>query len=682
VSDTPSEAAARAAELRELLDRYNHHYYVLDEPLVPDAEYDRLLRELVELETEFPDLLVAESPTQRVGAAPATAFESVPHVTPMLSLGNAFSDEEVEDFDQRVRNRLDDDRELTYAAEPKLDGTAISLVYEQGVLRRAATRGDGTTGEDVTHNARTIRAIPLKLRGKGWPERLEVRGEIFMPKALFEAMNEQARAAGERTFVNPRNAAAGSLRQLDATITATRPLDIFVYSMVDAAEHGLITQFDSLQRLRDWGFRVCPETERVTGAQGCLDFYRRIGEIRNDLPYDIDGVVYKVDQLSLQRELGSVSRAPRWAIAHKFPAQEQLTTVEAVEWQVGRTGAVTPVARLEPVFVGGVTVSNATLHNIDELQRKDVRVGDTVVIRRAGDVIPEVVKVVNDRRPPRTRKIQLPKKCPVCQSAVTREADEAVARCTGGLFCAAQRKEALRHFASRRAMDIEGLGTKLIDQLVESGMVRTPADLYSLSVDDLAGLERMAEKSAKNLHGAIEKSRSTTLARFLFALGIREVGEATAGVLASHLGSLERISAASVEELQALPDVGPVVAARIRTFFEQAHNQEVIAALVAGGVHWPDVEGAPDKGELPLAGLTVVITGTLEGMTRDEAKASLSALGAKVTSSVSKKTSYLICGADPGSKRKKAEAAGVDILDEDGLDRLLSNSRQQSNQHA
>ena len=666
-----SAARARAAELRELLDRYNYHYYVLDEPLVPDAEYDRLLRELGELETQFPALLVPESPTQRVGAAPARAFRSVAHATPMLSLDNAFSDEEITEFDRRLRTRLDTDQVIVYAAEPKLDGTAIALTYEDGLLVSAATRGDGSTGEDVTHNARTIRSIPLKLRGTGWPERLEVRGEVFMPKAGFEAMNERARAAGEKTFVNPRNAAAGSLRQLDAGVTATRPLDIFAYSMVDAIGLGLNSQFDSLKRLQKWGFRVCPEIRQVSGPAGCLEFYRRLGEQRDELPYDIDGVVYKVDDLDLQRELGSVSRAPRWAIAHKFPAQEQLTTVEAVEWQVGRTGAVTPVARLSPVFVGGVTVSNATLHNIDELHRKDVRVGDTVIVRRAGDVIPEVVQVVKDRRPARARKLKLPAKCPVCRSDVIRVDGEAVARCTGGLYCAAQRKEALRHFASRRAMDIEGLGAKLVDQLVDQGLVHSPADLYRLTIEQLAGLDRMAEKSASNLVTAIEKSLDTSLSRFLFALGIRDVGEATASTLANHMGSLEALTAASEEDLQHLPDIGPIVAAHVHAFFQQPHNQEVIADLRSAGVKWPAIEVAPGADDKPLEGLTLVITGTLDAMPRDEAKRQLQALGAKVTGGVSKKTSFLICGADPGSKRQKAEAEGVSILDEAGLNLLL-----------
>lgn len=664
-------ARSRAAELRDLLNLYNHQYYVLDQPVVPDAEYDRLLRELAELEAGHPELLVPDSPTQRVGAAPARAFTSVSHATPMLSLDNAFSDDEVTDFDRRVKSRLDKDEVITYAAEPKLDGTAIALVYEQGVLASAATRGDGSVGEDVTHNARTIRAIPLKLRGTGWPARLEVRGEVFMPKAGFEAMNARAREAGTKTFVNPRNAAAGSLRQLDAAVTAERPLDIFVYSLVDAHGLGLTSQYASLGRLQDWGFRVCPEAEKVRGPKGCLRYYQRLGKDRDNLPYDIDGVVYKVDQLELQRELGSVSRAPRWAIAHKFPAQEELTTVEAVEWQVGRTGAITPVARLAPVFVGGVTVSNATLHNIDELHRKDVRVGDTVIVRRAGDVIPEVVQVVKDRRPARTRRIKLPAKCPVCRSDVIRVEDEAVARCTGGLFCAAQRKEALHHFASRRAMDIEGLGTKLIDQLVDQELIHTPADLYQLTVEQLSALDRMAEKSATNLADAIAGSRDTTLPRFLFALGIREVGEATATTLATHMGSLEALCEASVEQLQELPDVGPIVAAHVHAFFDQPHNQEVIAALREGGVMWPNIEVAQDAGNKPLARLTLVITGSLDGMTRDDAKQKLQALGAKVTASVSGKTSFLICGADPGSKRQKAEAEGVKILDEEGLNLLL-----------
>ena len=667
-------AKQRVAELREAIDHHSYLYHVLDAPEIPDVEYDRLFRELQELERAHPELIRPDSPTQRVGEAPVDGFSPAPHRVPMLSLDNAFDDEELLDFDRRVRERLDRDEPVEYAVEPKLDGAALSLIYERGILVRAATRGDGKTGEDVTHNARTIASIPLRLRGGDYPEILEVRGEVYMPRAGFEAFNEKARAAGEKTFANPRNAAAGSLRQLDPRMTASRPLDMFAYG-VGAREGGpeLLTHRQTLLRLRDWGLRICPEADLAIGADGCLAYHQAIMKRRDELDYDIDGVVYKVNDLALQADLGFVSRAPRWAVAHKFPAQEQLTVVEGIEWQVGRTGAVTPVARLTPVFVGGVTVSNATLHNIDDLSRKDVRVGDTVIIRRAGDVIPEVVQVIAERRKKGARRVKLPKVCPVCGSDVLRSEGEAVARCTGGLYCAAQRKEAIRHFASRRALDVEGLGDKLVDQLVERGWVTTPADVFSLTAEQLAGLDRMAEKSATKLVAAIERSRSTSLARFLFALGIRDVGEATATSLADYFGSLETLMSASEEDLQGVPDVGPIVASHVHTFFKQTHNLEVIDQMRSSGVHWPEHDGRPQTSEqLPLAELTVVITGMLESYTRDELKDRLQALGAKVTGSVSKRTSYLIAGDSPGSKLSKAEKLGVTVLDEEAVTSLLA----------
>lgn len=663
-------------ELREQIRNHNYRYHVLDDPEVPDAEYDRLMRELIALEEKYPELVTPESPTQRVGAEPVAAFGTIEHKVPMLSLENAFSEDELEDFDRRVRARLEieDAGDLIYyAAEPKLDGAAVSLLYEQGRLVRGATRGDGTTGEDITHNVRTIEGVPLRLLGDGYPDVLEVRGEVFMPKAGFEAYNARALAAGEKTFVNPRNAAAGSLRQLDPKLTAQRPLDIYLYA-VGYVEGGDLADRHSLilDQLQGWGLKTCPERTVVEGIAGCLEYYARIGQRRDDLPYDIDGVVYKVDSLADQRELGFVSRAPRWAIAHKFPAQEELTKVKAVEFQVGRTGALTPVARLEPVFVGGVTVSNATLHNIDELHRKDVRVGDTVIIRRAGDVIPEVVSVVKAKRAKKARRVELPTNCPVCGSAVERVEGEAVARCTGGLFCAAQRIEALKHFVSRRAMDIEGLGTKLIEQLVAGHHVRTPADLYSLSAETLASLDRMAEKSAQNLVSAIEQSKSTTLARFLFSLGIREVGEATASSLASHFGNLAALMEASHDDLLAVDDVGPIVAARITAFFAEQHNRDVIQDLIAAGVSWPDVQPADSGAGGALEGKTFVLTGTLPTMTRDEAKERIQRSGGKVVGSVSSKTSFLVAGAKAGSKLSKAQSLGVAILSEDELLDILN----------
>ena len=661
----------RVEQLRQQIADHNYRYYVLDDPSVPDAEWDRLMRELAELEQQFPELQHPDSPTQRVGGEVLEGFATVRHEVPMLSLGNAFTEEELADFDRRVRERLGEDGVISYAAEPKLDGVALSLLYRDGRLQRAATRGDGTTGEDVTHNARTIKAIPLELRGSGFPAVLEVRGEVYIPKAEFEAYNERARRKGEKTFVNPRNAAAGSLRQLDPRLTAERPLAFFAYStgLVEGAElpecHSQV-----MAAIRDWGLPVCPENDLVTGVEGCLAYYRRIGERRDSLPFEIDGVVYKVDDHEFQRELGFVSRAPRWAVAHKYPAQEELTRVENIEVQVGRTGAITPVARLEPVFVGGVTVTNATLHNEDELRRKDVRIGDTVVVRRAGDVIPEVVSVVLERRPDDAREFEMPEQCPVCGSAVLRPEGEAVLRCTGGLFCQAQRKEAIKHFASRRALDIEGLGDKLVEQLVDGDRINSVADLFALDVELLAGLERMARKSAQNLVDALEHSKQTTLDRLLYALGIREVGEATAKNLARHFGFLDAVMAASREQLEEVPDVGPIVAEHIHSFFSEPHNREVIQLLRSAGVHWPESEPVrSDDG--PLHGNTYVLTGTLSSMKRSEAKDRLEALGAKVSGSVSKNTTALIAGEKAGSKLTKAEALGVEVLGEEGLAELL-----------
>ena len=667
--------ADKLEALRDEIRHHNHLYHVLDDPEVPDAEYDRLMRELVRLEKENPDLVTPDSPTQRVGDAPVSAFGTVTHELPMLSLDNAFSEEELRDFDRRVIDRLglDGEEELVYAAEPKLDGAAVSLLYVDGVFTRAATRGDGTTGEDITHNVKTIESVPLRLIGEEFPRVLEVRGEVFMPKAGFEAYNKKAAEAGEKTFVNPRNAAAGSLRQLDPRLTAERPLDMYAYS-VGIIEDGSLppTHSETLAMLREWGLKTSPESSVVVGAEGCLRYYEEIGRARNDLPYEIDGVVYKVDSFELQQALGFVSRAPRWAIAHKFPAQEEITVVRDIEFQVGRTGALTPVARLEPVFVGGVTVSNATLHNIDELHRKDVRPGDSVIVRRAGDVIPEVVSVVKSKRPKGIRQVELPGHCPVCGSHVAREEGEAVARCTGGLFCSAQRTEALKHFVSRRAMDIDGLGAKVIEQLVAVERVKTPADLFSLKQEELIELERMGEKSAKNLVDAITKAKDTSLNRFLFALGIREVGEATAASLAQHFGSFDNLVKASEEELQDVPDVGPVVARRIVQFFAEPHNLEVITKMREEGVTWPESDPVVDAEAGPLSDKTFVLTGTLSTMTRDEAKAKIVALGGKVTGSVSKKTDFVVFGDKAGSKLTKAEKLGVQTMNEAEFERFLT----------
>lgn len=651
-------------KLRELLQDYSYRYYVLDDPEVSDAEYDRLFRELQELEAKHPDLITKDSPTQRIGEKPLTEFEEIKHDLPMLSLSNAFDENELDAFDKRIKQKLENDHEIEYVCEPKLDGVAVSLLYENGELARAATRGDGYVGEDITQNIRTIKSIPLHLHGTTYPKRLEVRGEVFMPLAGFEKYNQKARQMDEKTFVNPRNAASGSLRQLDSKVTATRPLSIYFYA-VGIAENGTLpkTHFGMLEKIKTWGFKINPEVKVVKGTRGCLAFYNAIAKKREKLAYEIDGVVYKVNSIPYQEQLGFVSRAPRWAIAHKFPAREEMTKVNGIELQVGRTGVVTPVARLEPVFVGGVTVSNATLHNFDEVWRKDVRVGDTVVIRRAGDVIPEVVSVVKSKRPSGTRKITLPKHCPICKAEVVKAEGEAFARCMGGLFCSAQIKEKIKHFASRKAMNIDGLGDKWVEAFMEYHLVNDIADLYRLQKEQLVDLERMGEKSSENLLNALEKSKKTTLPRFLFAIGIREVGEATAKALSQHFGSLEKIMKASEEELSEVSDVGSIVAAHIKGFFHEKHNRELILELQKLGVHWENVQ-VKSKHELPLAAQTFVLTGTLLHLTRDEAKAKLEALGAKVSGSVSKKTSVVVVGDNPGSKYDKAQKLGVKILEE------------------
>ncbi len=671
MTQVSADIRQRVEALRAALDDHNYHYYVLDDPRIPDAEYDRLFRELQSLEAEYPELVSDESPTRRVGSTAETSFQEVIHRLPMLSLDNAFSDDELREFDRRVRDRLSTDEPIEYVCEPKLDGLAVSLHYEQGVLIRAATRGDGYAGEDITANIRTIPSVPLKLRGSNIPELVEVRGEVYMPKAGFEKLNARLATQGEKTFVNPRNAAAGSLRQKKSTVTAKRPLELCAYSMAVTDESLLPeTHWDSLQTVREWGFRINPEMRKAQGADACLDAYNELMQKRESLPYEIDGIVFKVNRIDLQQQLGFVSRAPRWAIAHKFPAQEELTVIEDVEFQVGRTGAVTPVARLKPVFVGGVTVSNATLHNMDEVRRLDVHIGDTVFIRRAGDVIPQVVKVVVEKRPQDAADVAMPTHCPVCDSDIVQIEGEAVARCSGGLYCPAQRKEAIRHYASRKALDIEGLGDKLIDVLVDDGMVKTVADLYRLTKFQLSSLERMGDKSASNLIAAIDRSRNPVLWRFIYALGIREVGEATAKGLASYFGSLEAISQASDEALQEVPDVGPIVAGHVRSFFDQPHNQETLEALKDAGVVWQQ-EQVTDRGARPLAGQTWVLTGTLSQMTRDQAKEMLEALGAKVAGSVSKKTACVVAGEAAGSKLAKAEQLGLPVLDEAGLRALL-----------
>ena len=767
-----ADYSARAEELRRLIHYHDYRYYVLDDPEIPDAEYDRLLRELQALEAAHPDLITPDSPTQRVGGHPLDSFASVEHRVPMLSLDNAMNEEAMRDFDRRMRKELGQER-VRFVAEPKLDGLAIGLTYEAGVLTQAATRGDGQFGEDVTAQVRTIKAVPLRLRGVGWPQLLEVRGEVFLPKAGFAAINDRARREGGKVFANPRNAAAGSLRQLDPRITAQRPLTLFCYGFGAVAGGDLAaTQSESMRRLRDWGLPISPELRVLDGVEACIAYHHSLGERREALDYDIDGVVFKVDGLADQARLGFVARAPRWAVAYKFPAQEELTLVEAVEFNVGRTGAVTPVARLQPVQVGGVTVSNATLHNLDEVWRKDVRPGDTVYIRRAGDVIPEVVRVLPERRPLGARPVELPTTCPVCGSAVTKPAGEAVARCTGGLYCPAQRKEAILHFASRRALDIEGLGEELVDQLVDKGLVGDPADLYALRHEQLASLELMGDKSARNLLAALERSRGTSLARFIFALGIPGVGEATALALAEHFGDLEplltvrledllfqggvpglgpakartlaafldrhplagpapgegladwlgrqgvpglntRLAAAVVARLPTLAalrqagatglenrkqvrvaGVGDILARQIVDFFAQSHNREVIAKLLAAGIHWERASSrvgagagvasqddrpggeAPAVPDRPLAGRTLVITGTLS-RPREEIKDLLLSMGAKVTGSVSARTDFVLAGQDAGSKLAKAQALGVRVITEADLPGLLAGEQPQ-----
>ncbi len=658
--------------LRKQIQQHNKLYYVSNNPEIPDIEYDRLLQELKSLEAQNPEFITPDSPTQRVGGEALKAFEQVQHELPMLSLENGFSNEEIAAFAKRISERLESSDQLEFTAEPKLDGLAISLIYEQGLLIQAATRGDGSTGENVTANIRTINTIPLRLAGTNWPQKLEVRGEVFMPKKAFAQLNQRMQQQGHKAFVNPRNAAAGSLRQLDSKITATRALDFYAYGI------GVVQGWEApkyhmaqLQYLAaHWGIPVSEEVKTVSGVQGCLQYYDDVLQKRDSLPYEIDGVVYKVNSIEQQQKLGFVSRAPRWAIAHKFPAEEELTQIIDVDFQVGRTGVLTPVARLKPVFVGGVTVSNATLHNMDEIERKDIRIGDTVIIRRAGDVIPQVVKVVLSRRQGNEIKIQLPEHCPVCGSTVIREEGDASAHCEGGLFCEAQRIEAIRHFASRRAMDIDGLGEKLIKQLVENKLINSIDDLFRLSKQQLAGLERMADKSAENLLVALENSKKTTLPRFIYSLGIREVGEATARSLANAFGNLEALMKADKDELEEVSDVGPVVAEHILQFFQEEHNLKVIRSLIAAGISWEDIalEQLENK---PLNGQTFVLTGKLEQLTRDEAKQKLIALGAKVASSVSAKTTAVIAGEKAGSKKIKAEKLGVEVCTEQQLLELL-----------
>ncbi|EKA6056537.1 TPA: NAD-dependent DNA ligase LigA [Vibrio parahaemolyticus] len=663
----------RLEELKESLHYHAVRYYVEDNPEIPDAEYDRLMRELLEIEAQHPDLVTVDSPSQRVGGKPLSEFSQVTHEVPMLSLDNAFDDSELDSFHKRAQDRIGGESIKQYCCEPKLDGLAVSLLYENGILVQAATRGDGTTGENITENVRTINAIPLKLMGDDWPARLEVRGEVFMPKAGFEKLNELARQKGEKVFVNPRNAAAGSLRQLDSRITASRPLSFYAYSVgvVQGADLAA-SHYERFLQIKSWGLPMCPETKRVDSLADVKTYYQHILQRRDALPYEIDGVVIKIDDIAVQERLGFVARAPRWAIAYKFPAQEEITTLNEVEFQVGRTGAITPVAKLEPVFVGGVTVSNATLHNADEIERLQVKIGDQVVIRRAGDVIPQVVSVIKERRPETARDIIFPTQCPVCGSHVERIEGEAVTRCTGGLVCQAQRKQALKHFVSRKALDVDGLGDKVIEQLVDREMVETPADLFKLSAGVLTVLERMGPKSAQNIVNALEKSKLTTLSRFLYSLGIREVGEATAANLAQHFKSLEAIQAATEEQLIAVQDIGVVVAKHITTFFEEEQNQAVVQDLLVQGIHWPEVS-APEQGaELPLEGKTVVLTGTLSQLGRTEAKEALQSLGAKVTGSVSKKTDILFAGENAGSKLTKAQELGIEIKTEQDLLELIN----------
>ncbi|EAR08491.1 NAD-dependent DNA ligase LigA [Reinekea blandensis] len=658
-----TELHDRYQALIQQIRRYDHEYYVLNESAIPDVEYDRLMEELKRIESEHPQWVTPQSPTQRVAGAPQAGFETVEHRMPMLSLDNAFNHDDLGAFVKRLKDRLNDPSPIEFACEPKLDGIAVSLLYEQGHLVRGATRGDGTTGEDITANVRTIRSIPLSLQGDGWPEVLEVRGEIYMPKAGFERMNDEARERGDKVFVNPRNAASGSLRQLDSRLTATRPLEMCCYS-VGVFEGGTLpdTQYQLMQKFSEWGLKINPEMALVTDVQGLLDYYDQLEQKRNGLPYEIDGIVYKVNSFGLQRRLGFVSRAPRWAIARKFPAQEEVTTLLDVEFQVGRTGALTPVARLEPVFVGGVTVSNATLHNMDEIERLDVHIGDRVIVRRAGDVIPQVVKSLAEDRSPEARPITAPEECPECGSKVDRVAGEAVMRCTGGMICSAQRREALKHFVSRKAMDIDGFGEKIVDALLAGNKIHAASDIFELTQEEVSALERMGDKSAANLIAAIDAARETTLARFIFALGIREVGETTARNLAMHFGTIEKLMSATEAQLLDVEDVGPKVAAHVVNYFSEEQNRIEIQRLIALGVTWDDP--IPDQSASVLAGQTWVVTGKISQMSRDEAKDYLLQLGAKVAGSVSAKTTQVVAGPGAGSKLRKAEELGVPVMDE------------------
>ncbi|NMP31363.1 NAD-dependent DNA ligase LigA [Thalassotalea sp. M1531] len=668
-------AKSQRDHLVDQIRQYNHEYYVLDQPTVPDAEYDRLLRELIDIEEKYPELKAIDSPSQRVGGAALKTFTQVTHQLPMLSLDNVFSEQEWQAFIKRIKDRLKSDKDISFCAEPKLDGLAVSLRYERGVLVQAATRGDGATGENITENIRTIKSIPLKLIGQGYPEILEVRGEVFMPISSFNQVNELAKARGDKVFANPRNAAAGSLRQLDSKVTAKRNLAFYAYGIGFVSEDGdswlATSHYQRLRQLKVVGMPMCPEVRLLASANECESFYQDILAKRDSLSYEIDGTVLKVDDIELQEQLGFVARAPRWATAYKFPAQEELTILEDVEFQVGRTGAITPVARLKPVFVGGVTVSNATLHNQDEIERLSIMIGDTVVIRRAGDVIPQVVSVVKDRRPDNAKSIVFPDCCPVCQSPVERIEGEAVLRCTGGLVCGAQRKEAIKHFASRKALDVDGLGDKLVELMVDDKLIATPADLFGLTELQISSLERMGQKSAQNLVNALETAKTTTFARFIYSLGIREVGEATAANLANHFLTLAALQSADVEKLQQVNDVGEVVAANIVKFFYQESNLDVVENLIAAGVNWPDIE-IKDADDQPLLDQTFVLTGTLSQMGRTEAKAKLQSLGAKVSGSVSAKTHYLVAGEKAGSKLTKAQDLGVSVLSEDELVALLT----------
>lgn len=663
----PPDITARKDELCDLINKFNYQYHTIDNPEVSDSEYDRLFRELKQIENNYPALLTLDSPTQRVGGQVLDKFSQVSHSLPMLSLDNMFNEADLKAFDKRVKDWLNSENTPTYVAEPKLDGLAISLRYEQGILVQAATRGDGSVGEDVTVNTRTISSIPLKLIGSGIPEVIEIRGEIFIPKLGFESLNKQQIADGKKPFVNPRNAAAGSLRQLDSRITANRPLEIYCYGLGEIKGLAEMPESHSaaMSMIEKWGCRISPELQKVSSIKACEAYIKQIGERRDTLAYDIDGVVFKVDDLYLQQRLGFVSRAPRWAIAHKFPAQQEMTTVEGIEIQVGRTGALTPVARLNPVFVGGVTVSNATLHNQDEIDRKDIRISDTVIVRRAGDVIPEVVQVVLSKRQENSKPFILPNRCPICDSEAERLEGEVILRCTGGLYCPAQRKEAIKHFVSRKAIDVDGLGDKIIEQLVDKGLVDDPADLFTLKIGQLSTLERMGDKSAENIINAIDLAKKTKFSSFLYSLGIREVGETTARSLAKHFLTLDALKEADEEVLIGIEDVGPIVAHSIVTFFHQPHNQEVIERLLMAGLEWPKEQ--QQLTNTVLSGKIVVLTGTLEELSRSEAKEKLLALGAKVAGSVSKNTDYVVAGRDAGSKLTKAEGLGVKVVDESTL---------------